>query len=196
MSNLTPHCPASSPFVMLWVVATLLGVSGCSYGDDAGKTVHPAGAIFSFTIPKHFITGSYGGSRNSKYTGPQEGPGFTHIQLNDSSWEEIAVEVVHGQSELGGRTLLRGIAAGARAEAKQTGGRASGFHLITVAGHPAVQWRAGTYSQEGFPLVLRKTYIAHGTDAAIVKCRWRDKPRAQQVESGCDAVLASFRFTS
>jgi hypothetical protein len=186
---------AISQLVIL-LAATLLGVSGCSYSDDAGKTVHPAGAIFSFMIPKHFIAGSYGGSRNSRYTGPQQGPGFTHIQLNDSSWEEIAVEVVHGQSELKGPALLRGIAAVARAEVKQKGGQASGFHLITVAGRPAVQWRANTYSQEGFPLMLRKTYITHGTDAAIVKCRWRDKPRAQQVESGCDAVLASFRFTS
>jgi hypothetical protein len=181
-------------------IAAFIGI-GLSKGwfnnDDYGDKVHPRGAIFAYTVPKHFTKGSYGGGQHSNYRGPQEGPEYSYIALVNRQWDIIYVEVVHGQSEAAGRSLLRGIRAAAKAKARSEGGSASGFELTIFQTRPAVRWAVTTHSSSGYPLGQRRTWIRHGSDAAIVTCQWRtDDGQQARVEKGCDDFMKTFRFTS
>jgi hypothetical protein len=181
-------------------LAAFVGV-GLSKGwfnnDDFGDKVHPQGSIFSYTVPRHFTKGSFGGGQHSNYQGPPAGPDYSYVALVNRQWDLIAIDVVHGQSEAAGRALLTGIKAAAKADVRAKGGQATGFRLTRVAGRAAVEWTVRTYSQSGYKLGERKTYIQHGADAAIVNCQWRsDQKQGPRVAKGCDDLLRSFRFTS
>jgi len=166
--------------------------------DNYGDTVHPDGAFWSFTVPKHFITGSYGtGSRYSTYQGPPQGPDWSYIQLSNADrYDWIYVDVIHGQPEAAGPRLLADVERHER-DLLPSGDTIGGFALTSVAEHPAVSWHTDGRTASGSSVGRTGTWIQHGSDAAIVTCEWRsDQGDAQRVAAGCRAVLASWRFTS
>jgi hypothetical protein len=77
------------------------------------------------------------------------------------------------------------------------GGHATRFRRTSLEDHHAVGWTVTTFSDSGYPLGQRETYIRHGSEAAIVTCQWRrDGGQQPHVERGCDDFMQTFHFTS
>ena len=173
----TRMCPLA---VML---AAVFGAAGCG---DAGQTVSPDGAPYSYTVPDGFRKGVAKGGSGVRYP--------SGVGLDDTSVVLVSTFDAGDVNADNLSSLTRSIDRDFRRTTGRQARSIAGPIETEVAGHPALRWNLSGYRTERGELTDGEVYSVFARSTALtVACRWKPDKRVQ-LQRGCANVRSTLEL--
>jgi hypothetical protein len=171
-------------------LALVLGVAGCSSGDDGGKTVAPDNGGHSYVVPDGFgIAKSVDVSKTTGDVRARTGVGLDEDNL-------IAVTAYNLKIDIDGVPFEELRVENNRVFARLLGGadKIQDSGTTTIAGRKAIFFRFATTSTSKTP-VTNETYSVFKDRLQVqILCQWTPEKKAEMT-AGCTSLRDSLVFT-